>query len=189
MKKAIIIPLIILLFGCNEQGPPGPEGPRGPQGPVGESGESGYVFEYENVSFTAPDYSVLLLYPDDFEGLASDVALVYFLWDVQDDNGTPVEVWRPLPQDVFLDYGSFIGNLVYNYDHTLNDVRLFLNADFSLDLLEPIDTDNWVVRVVVVPGEFWGGRLDEYPSYEEVEEVFGLPEFPVKTNVKARRTK
>ena len=82
MKKFIyIITIGILAAGCiSEEGPVGPMGPEGSQGPAGEAGESSFVFEYENQSFTAPDYELYLDYPGEFEGLESDVALVYLLW-------------------------------------------------------------------------------------------------------------
>lgn len=183
------ISAITLLGACydsTEIGPPGPAGPRGPQGPVGpkgDPGESGFVFEWSEVSFTAPNYEVVLPYPNDFEGLDSDVALVYFLWDsYQANNGTWVEVWRQLPQTVFTEDGT----LLYNFDFTKYDVRLFLSANFPLAWLTAIDTDDWIVRVVVVPGQFANGRTASL-TYEEAVETFGLSQLPVaKSSVKRR---
>lgn len=181
--------LVLFLNACyvGPDGPPGPVGPRGPegpQGPQGAPGESGYVFEYENINFTAPDYEVILSYPDDFEGLASDVAVVYLLWDVQNIDGEDVEIWRQLPQTVITDDGI----LQYNFDFTKYDVRLFLDAQFPLDNLTAMDTDEWVARVVIVPGDFWntGGRLD-LADYNQVKETLGLPDFAPKRMIKARR--
>jgi hypothetical protein len=187
MKRLVYIAiasLSLIFYGCSNEGPvgpPGPEGPRGPEGPQGSAGESGFVFEYENIDFTGPDYEVFLNYPNDFEGLASDVALVYLLWGVDQD----LEIWRPLPQTTILPEGT----LVYNYDFTLQDVRLFLQADFSLDQLTAIDTDDWIARIVIVPGEFWasnriGGQID----YEVVKEAFGLPDLKAHQNVIERRS-
>lgn len=187
MKRLFYIAITsisLLFYGCSNEGPvgpTGPEGPRGPEGPQGPAGESGFVFEYENIDFTGPDYEVFLNYPNDFEGLASDVALVYLLWGVDQD----LEIWRPLPQTTILPEGT----LVYNYDFTLQDVRLFLQADFSLDQLTAIDTDDWIARIVIVPGEFWasnriGGQID----YEVVKEAFGLPDLQTHQNVIERRS-
>lgn len=160
------------------------DGPRGPQGPQGEPGESGYVFEFENVDFTAPDYDVILSYPSDFEPLNSDVAVVYLLWDIQEIDGEDVEIWRVIPQTVLTDHGT----LQYNYDFTKYDVRLFLEADFELNLLTAIDTDEWVVRVVVIPGNFWntGSRLN-FSDYYEVKEMLGLPDMAKTRDVIKRR--
>ena len=188
MKKLLLLNLalaMVSMISCTtefyESAIPGPQGPEGPQGP---SGEAAYVFEYTDITFFAPDYEVILEYPLDFQGLPSDVALVYFLWDVQDINGELVDVWRPLPQQVFAPFGT----IQYNYDFTTNDVRLFMEGNFSSADLAPVDTDNWVVRVVVVPGDFWSsGRMD-YPGYREVIDRFGYGEPAVdRKTIKKRR--
>ena len=178
---SISLGLILTLGSCHfhNDGPIGPQGPSGPQGPQGEPGESGYVFEWEGVNFTAPDYQTILSYPNNFTPLASDVALVYMLWDIQDG----LEVWRPIPQTIL----TVDGLLQYNYDYTQFDVRLFLDAEFPLDWLTAADTDAWVVRVVVVPGDFWntGGRLDT--DYYAIAEALGLPDIQKERKVLARR--
>lgn len=162
-------------------GPQGPEGPQGPQGPQGAAGESGFVFEFENVNFTSPDYEVFLTFPDDFEVLPSDVVITYFLWDVQTIDGQEVEVWRQLPQVLFTDHGT----LQYNFDFTLYDVRLFLDSNFSLDVLSANFTDQWIVRVVIVPGDFVNGRID-FSNYNNIKELLGLPDLSHQTKVKKR---
>jgi hypothetical protein len=183
----MIILAITLLSSCNQEtvGPMGPEGPRGPEGPEGPQGESGYVFEWENVNFTAPDYDYYLSLPDNFESLSSDVALVYLLWDVVDVDGVGTEVWRQIPQTILTEAGT----LQYNYDFTMNDVRLFMEADFDMSLLGALDTDNWVVRVVIVPGNFWNSSrvASRDISYEDASALFGLPDLATPTTVLARR--
>ncbi len=182
----IIVSISMTFYGCvGDQGPEGPVGPTGPQGPEGPAGESGYVFEFENVDFTGPDYEVFLNYPNDFEGLASDVALVYFLWGVDNVGGQDLEIWRQLPQTSILPEGT----LVYNFDFTLQDVRLFLQADFPLDQLTAIDTDDWIVRIVIVPGSFWASnRVGDYMEYNDLKEALGLPDLPAHENVIKRRS-
>ncbi len=185
-----ILLILTLLASCTEYYTteplpvPGPQGPIGPQGPQGVAAENAFVFEWENVDFTAPEYEVILPYPDNFEGIASDVALVYFLWDTYETNdGEVVEVWRQLPQTILTDDGA----LQYNYDFSMYDVRLFMDAEFPLDLLGAIDTDDWIVRVVVVPGDFWdSGRVD-LSDYHEVKEMLGLPDLSKEYPVKVRR--
>lgn len=146
----------------------GPEGPQGPAGADGVDAESSYVFEWENVNFTSPDYAVLLSYPSDFVGLDTDVALVYLLWGV--DESTGLDIWRPLSQTILTTEGS----LIYNYDFTKYDVNLFLDAEFSLDLLGAEYTDAWVVRVVVVPGNYWTTIGGVVPEYAVLEKTFNL---------------
>ncbi len=185
--SAIFILAILGMASCIEEsvGPMGPEGPRGPEGPQGPAGESGYVFEYENVNFTAPDYEVILPYPDDFETYNSDVALVYLLWDVVDIEGIDTEVWRQIPQTILTEAGL----LQYNFDFTMVDVKLFMDAEFDMSLLGAIDTDNWVVRVVIVPGDFWNSSriAAEDLTYEDLEKMLGLPELPTPKSVMERR--
>lgn len=177
---------IIVLASCTETyvGPQGPVGPKGPIGPKGADGESGFVFEWENVDFTSPDYEVILAYPDNFDVFSSDVALVYFLWDVYTTNdGEEVEVWRQLSQNILTDNGM----LQYNYDFSMYDVRLFMDAEFPLDMLGAIDTDDWIVRVVVVPGEFWNSGRVDFSDYHAVEDMLGLPELRHSKNIINRR--
>lgn len=187
LKYLSFFAIIAIIFSSCEGDPgqQGPVGPEGPEGPQGAPGESGYVFEWENVNFTSPDYELFLDYPENFDGLDSDVTLVYFLWDVQSDsNGDPIDVWRQLPQTVLHENGL----LFYNFDHTRIDVRLFLAADFDMSTLSAIDTDEWIVRVVVIPANYWTGRTGiDYSDYSEVKDAFGLPELNAPTEVPARR--
>ena len=164
MKKIYTLLLLtgIGLSGCYYD--EGTRGPRGIDGIDGIDGEESFVFEYE-LTFTAPDYSVLLNLPNTFTMLDSDVALVYFLWEVTDDG---VEVWRALPQTLYFSDGT----LVYNYDFTKFDVSVFLDGTVNFNGLGAIDTDNWIARVVVVPGQF-AGRID-YSDYNAVKKHFNL---------------
>lgn len=180
--------LMLTFSSCfiGDDGPVGPQGPRGFDGANGLDGLDGqeaFVFDFEGVSFTAPSYEVVIPYADDFVALNSDVALVYFLWGEEEtSDGEIVEVWRALPQNILTPDGL----LQYNYDFTIYDVKLFLDANYSLDLLQAIDTDNWVVRIVVVPGQYWSGGRKEFPSYEQVKEIYNLQDLP-KYNSSERR--
>jgi hypothetical protein len=194
MKAIQTMMIFVAVFGLSScivdevgpQGPEGPQGPQGPEGPQGPAGDSGYVFEYEQVNFTAPDYEVFLEYPNNFESFASDVTLVYFLWDVTEVNGVETEIWRQLPQTLLLNEGT----LQYNFDYAVTDIRLFMEADFDMSVLGAIYTDNWVVRVVIVPGEFWNsGRISgQEISYQEISEALSLPALPTPANTVSRRT-
>ncbi len=182
----LIFMTLIGLSSCTtDEGPEGPMGPEGPQGDQGPKGESGFVFEFENINFTAPTYESFLTYPSNFESLSSDVALVYLLWDVVKVDGVDTEVWRQLPQTILTDKGI----LQYNFDFSMNDVRLFMDADFDLGQLGAIDTENWIARVVVVPGDFWNsGRLSSREfEYNELKEMLGLPDLAMpKMSMKRR---
>lgn len=182
LQTALVLLVTTLLFSCIQE--PGPAGPPGPIGPQGEQGESGFVFEYTDVNFVSPDYEVFLPYPDDFDVLESDVVLVYLHWGyTSDNNGNQIDIWRQMPQTVVTE----IGNIHYNFDFTTIDVRLFLVPEFDPANLQPIDTDDWLVRTVIVPGNFWGSRLDiDFSDYYAVEEALGLPEIEVNQSKKRR---
>jgi hypothetical protein len=173
---------MLILNACVvSEGPQGPQGPTGPQGPAGESS---YIFEYQNINFTAPDYEVYLDYPTSFQGVETDVALVYLLWGVDNTNNNNLKIWRQLPQTLITDKGQ----LIYNYDFTKKDIRLFLAAEFSLDQLTATDTDQWEVRVVIVPGNIWASaRMDKNIGYYDLIHALGLTDIPVKGIIIERR--
>ena len=179
ITKAVWLGLLISLFSCMEERVvvEGPIGPVGPQGPTGAPGENGYVFEYADIDFNAPDYEVLLPFPSDFQVLDTDAVLVYLLWDVLDIEGVDTDVWRLVPQTILTD----LGILQYNYDYTVFDTRLFLDAEFDLLNLDDLDTQDWIARVVVLPASFLeGGRLEKAPTYEEVAAQLKLPDLGIK---------
>lgn len=179
--KPILVIVIAFAWAC--EGPTGPPGPSGPQGPPGFDGEPGpeaVVIEYEGVDFTeANNYSVLLEFPD-HQALRSDAILVYGLWEY--DNGDEKDIWRLWPQTAFLDAGI----LVYNYDHSFEDVELKLEANFdiSAENLSPNELDDWVIRIVIVPGyNLNQARVKsgiDFSDYEAVKKHFNLPDNPVK---------
>lgn len=183
MLKIPSLFFLVLIIACEgPQGPPGPQGIPGPEGPEGLPGPEAVVFEYENVDFLAPDYGVLLEFPD-YQTLPSDVVLVYALWETEEvEGGEVLDVWRLLPQSIFLDNGR---ELVYNFDHTYVDVEFFLEADFDISAanLPPALLDDWVVRVVIIPGQFLvngRGTLDsDFSNYELVKKKYNLPDLPI----------
>lgn len=172
--KLLSIVFILALWSCGEGpvGPVGPQGPAGPSGAQGAPGESGFIIQYEDISFTGPDYEFI----DDYKGfevLDTDVVLVYFLWDEEN------VIWRQIPQTIFHPEGL----LIYNFDYQVEDFRVFLSADFDLDLLTAVDTDDWTFRVVVAPGDIVnsGGRQD-FGDYNKVKELLGLPELEIRNS-------
>jgi len=172
--KLFGIVLFLALWSCGEGpvGPVGPVGPTGPAGAQGAPGESGFIIQYEDISFTGPDYEFVDNYKG-FEVLDTDVVLVYFLWDEEN------VIWRQIPQTIFHPEGL----LIYNFDYQVEDFRVFLSADFDLDLLTAVDTDDWTFRVVVVPGDVVnsGGRQD-FGDYNKVKELLGLPELEIRNS-------
>ena len=157
---------ILLLMGCQDDPIVGPPGPPGEDGLNGEDGLIGTVFEYE-VDFTGPEYEAFLGFPNDFTIYESDKMLVYILWDITEDD---VDIWRQVPQTILTDNGIF----QYNFDFTFEDVRVFMESEFSFDLLTSADTDNQIFRVVVVPADFLESARFDFSDYETVTETFGF---------------
>jgi len=177
MKSLTIISLtlVISLFSC--QGPAGEQGDPGPKGDPGADGLDGlegFTFDYI-VDFTSPDYASTLTFPETFQMLESDVALVYFVWGTTDNE---LEIWRQIPQTLFLEEGL----LQYNFDFTIDDVVVFMEADFDMSVLGADYTDDWIVRVVVVPAQdASNGRIAgvDLSDYNAVKEYFNLQDLPV----------
>jgi hypothetical protein len=184
IQQLLLAILVISMASCKTE-VIGPPGPQGPEGPAGIQGESAIVFEYSNVDFVGPDYDVFLNYPTDFDGLESDVTLVYLLWETTTDaDDNPLEIWRQVPQTVFTQNGL----LNYNFDFSKIDLHLFLTTEFDPALLAPIDTDDWIVRAVIVPGNFWGGRSNiDHSDYYAVKEAYRLPDMPKHETAKRRK--
>ncbi|EIJ40192.1 MULTISPECIES: hypothetical protein [Galbibacter] len=139
MKKIITLLFVATLVFTSCEGPEGPPGPPGYDGAVAEFFETTVNFNSAN------EFSQLIPIPDNIEISDFDVLQVYLLWG-QDNNGN--DIWRALPQTRQLDQGD----LIYNFDYTIADVNLFLEAaDFDLNTLLPGDTQNQVFRIAIIP--------------------------------------
>lgn len=159
MKKITLLLAIVsitLFSSC--------EGDRGPEGEPGIN-ILGQVFE-TTVDFTpGNDYSQLIDIPSNIEVFESDAILVYLLEDVvSDGNGGSLDVWSQLPQTFFVSQGT----LVYNFDHTFVDVRLFLDGNFDLNTLGSDFTNDQTFRIAVVPSEYGDARI---PMDELLERI------------------
>ncbi len=121
------------------------EGEIGPMGPPGEDGGLYYGTSYELTGdFTAENgYSLFFDFPEPI--YESDVVLVYMFWE--QDNG--LNVWRLLPQTIFLDNNGLI---YYNFDYTIQDVKVFMEG--TSDVWVSGDTDNHYIKIAVVPADF-----------------------------------
>jgi hypothetical protein len=174
----VAISLSACEFNTTEPGPRGPQGLPGEDGLDGLDGEEAYVFEYQDIDFTSPEFQLYLELPSDFTMLETDKMLIYFLWDYLED--TDQDVWRLLPQTVYTDFGP----LTYNYDFTTTEASVFLegyfDSGFTLQDLNADYTDGWIARVVVIPAQY-GNRTTgvDYNNYEEVISHFGINPEPV----------
>ena len=130
----------LLLTSCQgDQGPPGFDGFDGQDGGIFVASAFEIAVDFnENNGYE-------FIEPYGFEVFPSDVTLVYIEWET--DNGTPI--WRLLTQTEYFEDGV----LVYNYDFTQEDVRLFLDGTVNLNSLGNEWTQNQAFRVVVVPAD------------------------------------
>ncbi|VAV82932.1 hypothetical protein MNBD_BACTEROID02-1735 [hydrothermal vent metagenome] len=142
MKRilSLISVFALLLTACEgEPGPPGFDGLDGLDGAIIASS----AFEIE-INFNAAN-NFEFIEPYGFTVLPSDVTLVYILWDTS--NGQ--DIWRLMPQTVTFNDGS----LVYNFDFTQQDVRLFLDGTTDFNALDNVWTQGQIFRVVVIPAD------------------------------------
>lgn len=151
MKKSGIVFSLLLFFALVAC-----KGDRGPQGPAGIN-ILGQVFEV-TVNFNqGNNFSAFIDFPSNVEVYESDAILVYLLEDVVNGN---VDVWSPLPQTYFTEFGT----MIYSFNHTFFDLNVFLDADFFLGNLPPVFTQNQTFRIAVVPSEF----AEDFPTMEEL---------------------
>ena len=176
----------LLLAGCYTEEVPGPQGPRGPQGPEGPPGPQTIAALYEyNFDLDANnDWQAVFGFPVEDIIFQEDMVLVYLLWEqVELDNGELQDVWQLMPVSFFTDAGL----LQMTYDFTVNDVKIFAAAGFPLDPTRDAYIDEWA-RIVVIPADFSpNARMEiNYEDYNEVQEIFGLPEMPAHENLSER---
>ncbi|OBX22316.1 hypothetical protein LX77_00154 [Gelidibacter algens] len=167
MKKTVslLVLIAILLTSCTgDQGPIGPPGLDGIDGiPIAAS-----AFEIDVNFNDANEFSIAENYG--FQVLISDVTLVYILWET--NNGQ--NIWRLLPQTVTFDDG----NLIYNFDFTQTDVRIFLEGTTNFSTLDAEWTQNQVFRVVVIPADNVDGV--DLSNINEVMKANNIERFEIK---------
>ena len=151
MKKLSLFLLCSVVMFMSCEGPVGPpgfdgfDGFDGADGADGADGLIGTIFEVE-ATFAPDGYEFLVDIPVEIEVFDTDIVMAYVLSGVDND----LDIWEPLPQTLF--FGNEI--LLYGFDHTLADVRFFLDGTIDLNSLEALYTDNIVFRVAVIPAAF-----------------------------------
>lgn len=141
--------LFVGLFLISCEGPPGPPGLPGLPGAPGEDGTNGIlgqVIEAEVDFNKGNGYEYLVELPTDIEVYESDVIMAYILVGVDND----LDIWEPLPQTLF--FGDEI--LLYGYDHTMFDVRFFLDGTVNFGSLDSYYTDGIIFRIAIIPADY-----------------------------------
>lgn len=186
MKKiALSLSMLASFFFIACEGPEGPPGPPGYDGIDGNDGVdiTAQVFEVEGVNF---DYigadnvwQTIINYGDftDFDVIKQDAVLVY-RWDgtVDFEDGSSEDSWGLIPQNFFLDAGT----IQYVSSHTPNDVSIFIDGNFNLSGLSTDFTDNQILRIVIIPGEWAAKAQTDTSSYSALMKSLGLKESDVE---------
>jgi hypothetical protein len=171
--KFILLLTVFALASCSERGPMGPEGPRGPQGPQGSPGPEILPITFEfNASLTANNgFEYFTDIPSQIDVIESDVVLVFVLEDyIPEDD---LDVWRKLPIIEFNNRGT----LLFDYDFTLVDIRLFLDASYNLGVSDGFQ--DVLIRAVHIPSDFLAkarsnDTLKDIATYDELEAYLGV---------------
>lgn len=145
---------------------------EGPMGPPGLDGTSllGTVFEMQGDFKASNNYELYFDFPQNFEIYETDVVLVYILWEVANVNGKQTDVWRLMPQTVVLDDGV----LQYNFDYTVDDVKIFLEGTTDFNYLLPAETDDQVFRIAVLPADFMAQKSVDIKDFNSLKNLPGL---------------
>jgi hypothetical protein len=154
-----------LLISC--EGPTGPMGPPGQDGEDGLDGDSflGTVFEIQGDFTSENDFSLYFAFPESTVVYESDVVLVYILWEQTTiEGGEVLDVWRLLPQTVFLDEGI----LQYNYDFTYADVLIFLGGTIDFNTLLPGEAEDQIFRIAILPADYAESKSLDVSDYNSL---------------------
>jgi hypothetical protein len=155
---------ILFLISC-ESSTVRSDGRPGEQGPPGEDGLIGQGFEVEANFTPSNEYSEQFFFvdvPGDLEVFDTDIVVVYWLFGVSEGAGN--DIWQQLPATTFFEDGQF----QYTFDHTLDDVQLFLQGNVDLDSLGSDFTENQVFRVAILPVEYVNSNDIDLSNMEQV---------------------
>lgn len=151
MKKIFTL-LFCSVFAFTSCSDDGQIGPPGPEGPPGEPGPLAQVIDITGDFSETNDYTLTLDFnAEGLEVFETDAVLVYLKdGEAGEAGGAPVEIFRPLPQVYYLESGE----IQYNYEFTFFQVDIFMEGTANFDNLDPAFTQDQVLRIVIVPGEF-----------------------------------
>jgi hypothetical protein len=171
MKKIIktiaaLLFMTVVLISCGGRGPVGPEGPPGPPGPE----ILPTSFEFNATLSPNNDFIYINSIPNEIDVFDSDVIIAFVLEDYieQDD----LEVWRQLPITEF----NSKGTVLFDFDYTLIDVRVFLDANYILTSSDGYQ--DVLIRAVHIPANFAAkmktGSLKNVQTPDELERYLGV---------------
>lgn len=157
-----LAPLLIAFSAIACEGPAGPEGPPGPE-VIPTS------FEFEANLLQDNGFEFFREIPGQIEVFGSDVMIAYVLEDYIEEED--LDVWRQLPITDFTNGGT----RVMNFDHTVTDIRVFLDADYSLGTAD--EFEGLLIRAVHIPSGLVSGnkmqKIQQAASVQELEMILG----------------
>ena len=108
----------------------------GPQGPPGQDGMTllGTTIDLNGVNLDNNGEFQYVFADDGIEVFEDDAVLVYHSTDFIENPDGDINIWKLMPQTIYYDPNG-MGQVVYNFDHTFNDVLIFLQSNFDLNEL------------------------------------------------------
>lgn len=159
--KTVFALSVILFTSCE-----GPEGPPGFDGLDGRDGLNGLdginvtatLIDVEGSFNSANDFSFFYDFQDDVDTNFDFAVLAYLRErEIELEDGSFTDVWRPLPTTILSDQGIY----QYNFEHTFFDIEFFMEGDFDLSTLNPDFLNNQVFRIALVPADLLAnGEID-----------------------------
>lgn len=166
-RLTVFILLTLFIASCGGRGPVGPEGPPGVPGPE----ILPTAFEFNATMMPSNGYEYFHSIPDQIDIIDSDVLLAFILEDyIEEDD---LEVWRKLPITEF----NSRGTLLIDYDFTMIDIRIFLDANYNLNITDGLE--DVLIRAVHIPANFVSKTkanhsLEQIETYQELEAYLGI---------------
>lgn len=165
----LLLASTLVFASCTINEGVGPEGPPGPQGPPGPE-ILPTAFEYNATLLPSNGFEFYQEIPTSVEVLQQDVLLAFVLEEyIPEDD---LEVWRQLP---ITDFNSR-GTVIFDFDFTLVDIRLFLYANYPLSFSDGYE--DVLIRAVHIPANFAAkmkpGALNEIQHPDKLESLLGV---------------
>ena len=153
---------LLLISSCGRRGPVGPTGPPGVDGL--ELLPSSFEF---NVDLTpANDFEDFADIHNSIDIIEEDVILA-FVKEAETEDG--LEVWRQLPLTEFTNSGT----TVINFDFTVLDIRVFMEANYTLQ-----NSDSYhelFIRAVHIPAEYAAKMRSN--TFDDIQSPFDVGKF------------
>ncbi|VVV00001.1 MULTISPECIES: collagen-like protein [Mesonia] len=167
-KIKILAIALVVIMGLNSC-----EGDRGPQGPPGQDGMTllGTTIDLNGVNLDNNGEFQYVFADDGIEVFEDDAVLVYHSTDFIENPDGDINIWKLMPQTIYYDPNG-MGQVVYNFDHTFNDVLIFLQSNFDLNELSIEEynslTKDQYFRIVVVPSAFANDPNNNLETYQSL---------------------